>query len=154
MDLPHVEPHFQSKESLVYDLRNDHSSVGVASGGGSNASVQIRKKAFDAVYDARIATSSSPQSSSPCFDPSAVYTFEFLQHLIDYNDFSLDFGSIVGKMKLGGALKGQPCRFVAGVVPRKAGVGERNLTLRDLDCLWSFDLWHESLYLGKRDVDL
>ncbi|KAL7486831.1 hypothetical protein ACHAW6_012433 [Cyclotella cf. meneghiniana] len=155
MDMPHVEPHFQSKESLVYDLRHDPSCVGVASGGGSNASVQIRKKAFDAVYDARIATSSSSQSSSPCFDPNAVYTFEFLQHLIDYNDFSLDFGSIVGKMKLGGALKGQPCRFVAGVVPREAGgVGERNLTLRDLDCLWSFDLWHESLYLGKRDVDL
>eukprot|EP00804_Cyclotella_cryptica_P001352 CCRYP_014126-RB/>CCRYP_014126-RB protein AED:0.43 eAED:0.54 QI:0/0/0/1/1/1/2/0/699 len=155
MDLPHVEPHFQSKESLVHDLRKNHSGGGVAGGGGgSHSSVQIRKKAFDSVYDARMATLSLPQSSSPCFDPNAVYTFEFLQHLIDYNDFSLDFGSIVGKMKLGGALKGQPCRFVAGVVPRKGDIGERDLTLGDLDCLWSFDLWHETLHVGKREVDL
>eukprot|EP00956_Cyclotella_meneghiniana_P012366 scaffold17595_cov75-Cyclotella_meneghiniana.AAC.4 len=143
LDAPHAEPNHLSTKSLVQELgRHNNDS-------GNSSSVQIRKKAFDSVYDHRI---SQPHSSktSPCFDTNATYTFEFLQHLIDYNDFSLDFGSIVGKMKLGGALKGQPCRFVAGVTPRS---GERlanrqsSLTLRELDCLWSFDLWHESLHV-------
>jgi hypothetical protein len=139
LDVPHSEPHHQSTQSLVHELRDSHRD------NSGNSSVQIRKKAFDSVYDSRM---SQPQLESPCFDTSATYTFEFLQHLIDYNDFSLDFGTIVGKMKLGGALKGQPCRLVAGVVSR--GGQENELTLRDVDCLWSFDLWHQSLFV-KRD---
>lgn len=138
LDVPHTEPSHQSTESLVHELRNCHADI------SGNTSVQIRKKTFDSVCDARV---SQLQAHSPCFDTNATYTFEFLQHLIDYNDFSLDFGSIVGKMKLGGALKGQPCRFVAGVVSRDGM--ERELTLRDMDCLWSFDLWHESLYVTR-----
>lgn len=149
LEAPHVEPNHSSNESLVRELGGGRRTID----NGSSSSVQIRKKAFDAVYDRRI---SQPLSSnaSPCFDTDATYTFEFLQHLIDYNDFSLDFGSIVGKMKLGGALRGQPCRFVAGVTTPRSGCGRRanqgqssSLTLRDLDCLWSFDLWHESLHV-------
>jgi hypothetical protein len=45
-----------------------------------------------------------PPLHIPHAEPSAIYMFEFLQLLIDYNDFSLDFGSMVDKMKLGGAL--------------------------------------------------
>jgi hypothetical protein len=140
LDIPHTEPSHQSTESLVHELRNCQADI------SGNTSVQIRKKAFDSVYDKRI----SQQALSPCFDTNATYTFEFLQHLIDYNDFSLDFGSIVGKMKLGGALKGQPCRFVAGVISKDGK--ERVPTLRDMDCLWSFDLWHESLYVKSNGV--
>ena len=138
LDEPHAEPNHQSTESLVHELKDRQTN------NSGNSSVQIRKKTFDSVYDSRI---THPQSASPCFDTGATYTFEFLQHLIEYNDFSLDFGTIVGKMKLGGALKGQPCRFVAGVVSRNDE--EKDLTLRDIDCLWSFDLWHESLYVNK-----
>lgn len=138
LDAPHAEPHHQSTHSLVNELRDCQSD------NSGNSSVQIRKKTFDSVYDERI---SRPQSVSPCFNTEATYTFEFLQHLIDYTDFSLDFGTIVGKMKLGGALRGQPCRFVAGVVTRYGQ--ENDLTLKDMDCLWSFDLWHESLYVNR-----
>lgn len=150
LDVPHAEPPHASKTSLVYELNHK------GGGSSSNTSVQIRKKAFDSIYDTRIsqcnAHPKAHSSQSPCFDPNATYTFEFLQHLIDYNDFSLDFGSLVGKMKLGGALKGQPCRFVAGVVGRGSEKKKGELGLEDLDCLWSFDLWHESLCVGREVV--
>ena len=141
LDVPHIEPNHQSTESLIHDLKCTQNET------SSNSSVPIRKKRFDSVYDARL---SHPHLASPCFDTDSTYTFEFLQHLIDYNNFSLDFGSILGKMKLGGAFKGQPCRLVAGVMSR-SGQG-KEVMLRDMDCLWSFDLWHESLLVQRDGV--
>ena len=137
----HVEPHHGSKHSLVHELKQYKKTVQDHT---TSSSVQIRKKTFDSIYDARLSNTLRP---TPQFDTDATYTFEFLQHLIDYNDFSLDFGSIVGKMKLGGALKGQPCRFVAGIVNREKNEqkGCSTALIREGGCLWSFDLWHESL---------
>ena len=136
----HAEPHHRSKQSLVNELKQYQETMH-----DNTSSVQIRKKTFDSIYDARL---SHPDQPTPHFDTNATYTFEFLQHLIDYNDFSLDFGTIVGKMKLGGALKGQPCRFVAGIVNRENNE-EEGCAVLDGGCLWSFDLWHESLLVNR-----
>jgi len=144
LDGLHEEPCIDSNTSLVVDL------CGLSPNKQSNTSnnLQYRKRYSDAVYDKRveyIADCSGHQTSStsPCFDTDTEYTFEFLQHLIDYNDLSLDLGRVVGKVKLGAALRGQPVRFISAAV--KQSSESKELTLKDVDCLWSFDLWHKSL---------
>ena len=147
LDGLHEEPGIDSDTSLVFDL------CGLSSNKQNiNASnnVQHRKRYSDAVYDKRvesIADYSGRQTSatSPCFDTDAEYTFEFLQHLIDYNDLSLDLGRVVGKVKLGAAFRGQAVRFISAAVKQRGRSESKELTLNDVDCLWSFDLWHKSL---------
>ena len=145
LESSHAEPFSHSNASLINDLRQSTTKHPTTA---STNSVQYRKSAFDAVYDAH---ASSTADASPCFDQNAEYTFEFLQHLIDYNDLSLDCGKVIGKIKLGGALRGQPVRFVS-VVKR----GNKNLspggslTMDKFGCLWSFDLWHSSLHPCRR----
>ena len=151
LETPLVEPPINSDASLVKDLHkssaNDHSS-------DVTQRVQQRKAVFDAIYDAHIDShdkNSSRVNDSPCFDPDADYTFEFLQHLVDYNDLSLDLGRVIGKVGLGGALRGQPARFVSVVKQRRnanPSPDESQLKLENLDFIWSFDLWHKSLLLG------
>ena len=151
LEAPLVEPPINSDASIVKDLHkssaNDHSS-------DVTQRVQRRKSTFDAIYDAHIdshANSSSRVNASPCFDPDAEYTFEFLQHLVDYNDLSLDLGRVIGKVGLGGALRGQPARFVSVVKQRRDAnpyPDESQWNLENLDFIWSFDLWHKSLLLG------
>lgn len=72
----------------------------------------------------------------PRFDPSKEYTFEFFQHLIHFDDFSVDVG-VLGCHKLGGVLNGQPLKCMAARY--------RIEHLDHLDFLWAFDFWHESL---------
>lgn len=147
LDEPHEEPCQDSDASLVYDLLCTSSNKYKAT--SSNNNVQRRKRYCDAVYDARVESivdNCSNQESadpSPCFDPNAEYTFEFLQHLIDYNNLTLDLGKLVGHVRLGGAIRGQPMRFISAAAKQRKSNTE--LKLEDLDCLWSFDLWHKSL---------
>lgn len=157
LDGIHSEPHPHSRESLAYNLKKTSVKK-------SGTSVQYRKRAFDAVYDERVESlqskanqmesSRANSNDSPCFDPSAEYTFEFLQHLVDYNELSLDLGMALGKMRIGGAMRGQPIRLLAGLRSEnnfKKNGNQTNcpLKLEDLNCLWSFDLWHESLRVGE-----
>jgi len=147
LDGLHEEPCIDSNTSLVVDLCG--LSPNKQSNNASN-DVQSRKRYSDAVYDKRveyIADCSGHQTSStsPCFDTDAEYTFEFLQHLVDYNDLSLDLGRVVGKVKLGAVLRGQPVRFISAAVKQRGSSESKELTLKDVDCLWSFDLWHKSL---------
>ena len=116
----------------------------------ANNDVQRRKRYSDAVYDKRVESNADcsyyqTSATSPCFDTNAEYTFEFLQHLIDYNDLSLDLGRVVGKVKLGATLRGQPVRFISAAVKQRGSSESKELKLEDVDCLWSFDLWHKSL---------
>ncbi|KAL7545304.1 hypothetical protein ACHAWF_008658 [Thalassiosira exigua] len=145
LDGKHSEPSPDSGYSSISDLT---SKLRKSLGSGNYA--QQRKSAFDAAYDSRVEslrkTSVQAKSSSPCFDPDAEYTFEFLQHLLDYNDLSLDLGKVLGKARLGGALRYQPVRFFsAAVKQRKNTAADSDLGMEDFDCLWSFDLWHRSL---------
>lgn len=134
----HAEPVVQSTASLVNDLCQSTTKYPNTS---STNSVQYRKSAFDVVYDAHASS-----YSSPCFDQDAEYTFEFLQHLIDYNDLSLDCGKVIGKIKLGGALRGQPVRFVSVVKQGRTNEsGGESMNMDQFGCLWSFDMWHKCL---------
>eukprot|EP00580_Thalassiosira_gravida_P018657 CAMPEP_0201667478 /NCGR_PEP_ID=MMETSP0494-20130426/15175_1 /ASSEMBLY_ACC=CAM_ASM_000839 /TAXON_ID=420259 /ORGANISM="Thalassiosira gravida, Strain GMp14c1" /LENGTH=619 /DNA_ID=CAMNT_0048147471 /DNA_START=62 /DNA_END=1921 /DNA_ORIENTATION=- len=145
-----VEPSPHDDASLVHDLNMLPTKK---LDGSSTDCVQQRKRASDAACDARVQSlAKNPcqgSQMSPCFDPKAEYTFEFLQHLIDYNDLSLDLGKVLGKVRVGGALRGQPIRYVAGVKQRnrKATAELCSMNMYDMDCIWSFDLWHKSLVI-------
>jgi hypothetical protein len=83
-----------------------------------------RKKSFDKLYAQR--------ASEPRVDPSKVYTFEFLQHLFNFQDFTIELGSMLGSVPLAPMLNGQALPIMA--------------CNKDVDRrLWSFDVWHESL---------
>ena len=104
----------------------------------SVARARVRKRHFDKFY--------AESDKSLVFDRNVEYSFEFLQHLIDFDDLSVDLGSIAGKLLLKELLDGQPLKFMAA--QQKDGMGDEGTKGRglDLDYLWSFDIFHEALY--------
>mmetsp|Transcript_23858 Transcript_23858/g.41893 ORF Transcript_23858/g.41893 Transcript_23858/m.41893 type:complete len:713 (-) Transcript_23858:113-2251(-) len=84
---------------------------------------KVRKKAFDKLF--------VQQSSEPRADTSKVYTFEFLQHLFNFQTFSVELGNMLGSVELEEILDGQPLQIMAAA-------GD--------EPLWSFDVWHECLW--------
>lgn len=97
--------------------------LGVAS--DATATMQrarYRKKCFDKLY--------MENSRTPMVDTSKVYTFEFLQHLFNFQEFSVELGSMIGSVQLKESLDGQPLQFMA---------------THGANRLWSFDIWHESI---------
>jgi hypothetical protein len=84
---------------------------------------KFRKKHFDKLF--------VEGSLEPKTDPSKIYTCEFLQHLFDFQEFSIELGSMLGSIHLKEVLDGQPLQVMAthGDKP-----------------LWSFDIWHECLW--------
>lgn len=102
-------------------------------GSTSTSSVQRarhRKKNFDKLF--------SEKNKDFVTDPSKVYTFEFLQHLINFDDLSIDLGSMFGSISLSDVLNGQPIQIRACHDDRK---------------LWAFDVWHELLYTDAERHD-
>ena len=83
---------------------------------------RARKKHFDKLYIAK------DKSSRLWTDPSKTYTFQFLQHLFDYQKFSIDLGSM--HMDCKDMLGGQPMQLMA------AHGGK---------LLWAFEIWNECL---------
>jgi Protein of unknown function (DUF1769) len=107
--------------------------LGHASTGSSSMHrARYRKKHFDKLY----------AESAQCLmtDPNKVYTFEFLQHLLSFDDFSIELGSIVGSVPLQNILHGQPLQIMAShkhPVPNEPNAVQNRL--------WCFDIWHEML---------
>jgi hypothetical protein len=105
--------------------------LGQASNGGSNMQrARFRKKAFDRLF--------SQSSPLPKTDTSKVYTFEFLQHLFNFQEFSIELGSMLGSIQLKEILDGQPMQLMASHGSSR---------------LWSFDIWHEELVDDARIHD-
>ena len=86
---------------------------------------RARKKHFDQLY------SENDKGESMWTDPSKTYTMEFLQHLFDYQKFTIDLGTLSYDMN--DVLQGQPLQFMASH-------GENCDKL-----LWSFELWNQGL---------
>lgn len=94
-----------------------------------------RKKLFDKLY-----VDQGAPSSKLMTDPTKVYTFEFLQHLLSFDDFSIELGSILGSIPLQNILNGQPLQIMAShkhPVPNEPNAVQNRL--------WCFDIWHEML---------
>jgi hypothetical protein len=80
------------------------------------------------------------KATEPSFDLEKEYTFEFFQHLLIFDEedeLKVDMGRIVGKVGLAKPLNGQPLKFMGG---------HKHPETSKLTYLWSFDLWHSSLY--------
>lgn len=91
---------------------------------------RYRKRTFDKLFQ--------QQSSFPQAYPDKTYTFEFLQHMFNFDDFSVELGPIMGSIRLDEVLNGQPLSIMAEHGSKK---------------LWGFDIWHESLYLDAQRYD-
>lgn len=97
---------------------------------------KVRKKAFDKL--------GSKKDKSVTFRTDREYTFVFFHHLPRLDDFSLDLGSM-GCHDMSMMLNGQPLKIMAGHEREGQGGGAKSL-----DCLWSFDLWHEKLFAAAK----
>lgn len=84
---------------------------------------RVRKKAFDKIF--------ADKHVEFVTDPCKIYTFEFLQHLISFDDLSIDLGNLFGHVPLPEILDGQPIQICALYQNQK---------------IWSFDVWHELLF--------
>ncbi|KAL3921511.1 MAG: hypothetical protein SGILL_002709 [Bacillariaceae sp.] len=84
---------------------------------------KLRKKVFDKHF--------VNKSKDIMSDPSKVYTMEFLQHLFNFETFSIELGNMLGSVELEEILDGQPLQIMAAFEDQP---------------LWSFDVWHECLW--------
>ena len=95
-----------------------------------------RKKIFNAL---------SSRSQEPRFDTKKIYTFEFFQHLLDFGDeLALDMGRIGGTVPLAQFLNCQPLKIFAAY--------KNSEKIQDLEDLWSFNIYHESLYHNSQSA--
>jgi hypothetical protein len=102
----------------------------------SHKSVAARTKMRKTVFN-HLATK---KAAEPTFDLEKEYTFEFFQHLLifdEQDELKVDMGRVVGKVGLAKPLNGQPLKFMAV---------HKHPETSNLTYLWSFDLWHSSLY--------
>ncbi len=112
----------------------------------SMARAKVRKKAFDKLCGLNDKTKT--------FQTDKVYTFEFLQHLVDFDSFEMNLGSILGKFKLCHTMNEQPLNIMAAHqqhLDDYTGFSDNTTTVGDhvFEKLWSFDLWHESIIKAK-----
>jgi hypothetical protein len=127
---PIKEPHDDSNKLLPLKCNNEDKES------SSNWHAKSRKKAFDKLCTAN--------DTSLAFRIDKVYTFEFLQHLIDFKTFEMNLGNMLGSQKLGKVMNGQPMHIMSTYqyVDESTGDVKR-------EPLWSFDLWHESILQGS-----
>mmetsp|Transcript_1611 Transcript_1611/g.3451 ORF Transcript_1611/g.3451 Transcript_1611/m.3451 type:complete len:463 (-) Transcript_1611:32-1420(-) len=135
-----VEPYPTDSQSLHQDLLKCNNiplpllqpqSLPTGTSKSVQSRIKARKKAFDKNYARR--------QKTPYFDTSKEYTFEFFQHLLHFDDFSVDLGKVGGKHRLAGVLHGLPLKCMAARYdPRRDD--------RRPEYLWNFDIWHESCY--------
>ena len=93
---------------------------------------RARKKTFDKQY--------ANKTLDLQTDPLKTYTFEFLQHLFNPQEFYVDLGSMLGSIHLEDILDGQP-------LPIMSARGDGDVPL------WSFDVWHECLWERAKHYD-
>jgi Protein of unknown function (DUF1769) len=88
-----------------------------------------RKRAFNRLTATR--------AMDPVFDTSKEYTFEFFQHMLSLTETDDLKLLVAGRFRVGlaDALNGRPVKILGVQRTRTAS-----------NVLWSFDLWHQSLY--------
>jgi len=128
------EPPSVKTSSVFSDLSAD-SILGISVPDTTLCSVARRMSARKNIFNAL----SVKRSLEPRFHTNKTYTFEFFQHLLDFGDeLAVDMGRIGGMVPLAPALNCQPLKIFAAHKN-----SEKTL---DLEALWSFDIFHESLY--------
>jgi len=128
------EPPSTDSSSILSDLSSDV-ILGTSVPDTTSCSVTSRTLARKKIFN----TLSAKRSLEPRFDTKKIYTFEFFQHLLDFGDeLALDMGRVGGKVSLAQTLNFQPLKIFAAY----KNCGKQ----QNLETLWSFDIFHESLY--------
>jgi hypothetical protein len=78
------------------------------------------------------------QSATPTTDPDKLYTFEFLQHLFDYQKFQIDVSQSI-HAKLKDILNGQPLQIMAASSLK----AEQEWSIDNE--IFAFEIWNECL---------
>ena len=125
------EPSSWDETSIMQDARRElEQDVPDTSNSSVSSKMKLRKKVYNKIASRKV--------DRPRFALDKVYVFEFYQHLLDFgNELALDMGRPIGKVGLAQATNGQPLKFMSAY---------QDPSTRELDCLWSFDIWHESLF--------
>ena len=132
------EPQPSDPSSLMQVLHQSNDKASLPSDSDNiTTRIKTRKKVFDKLYASR--------NKQPTFDTDTEYTFQFFQHLLLFNDFALNFPKPIGKHPLHGMLNGQPLKFMAAHQIQEVDTKGKIID-EQISWLWSFDLWHESLY--------
>ena len=129
------EPFASDLTSLLQALPNGHRHVG-----GDHKSVTRRQKTRKRAYN----HVSAQHADEPQFQLDKEYTFEFYQHLLLFGGESLALDTLAGVLDLAPVLDGQPIQCMAAHKDPDTG---------KLETLWSFDIWHESLYEWARAAE-
>ena len=125
----------ESMEEMLHEPIHDHHTLlGKASTHHSSLHrARFRKRNFDKLFVA--------ESSTPVTLLDKIYTLEFLQHLLNMQDWTIELGSMLGHIELKETLDGQPLQIMA-----RHGDGDSRR-------IWSFDVWHESLVEDSKKYD-
>lgn len=125
------EPPGDDEISIMKALQPNQHGSATSNKSSISSRMKARKKAYNAV--------TAKKSKTPCFSLDKEYTFEFYQHLLIFHEpeFALDMGRPIGKVPLSPITNGQPIKFMSAHKDPSTGI---------LDSLWSFDIWHESMY--------
>jgi hypothetical protein len=89
---------------------------------------RFRKKQLDKLVSSSSGSGNTNKQQQLDADPSKIYTFEFLQHMFNFQDFSLE--AVGMTIPLAPVLNGQPLQIMA---------------CHGTQSIWGFDLWHENL---------
>ena len=127
-----VEPPATDPSSVMHNLGHDTTHRGSTPAPPPIAKrMKLRKKAFNKI--------AAKKKVDPVFSTTKVYSFEFYQHLLDFGTegLAVDMGRPIGHVGLASITDGQPIKFMSA---------HQDPTTKELDSLWSFDIWHESLH--------
>jgi hypothetical protein len=102
-----------------------------------------RKKNFDKIFATTLHDDEKAQHSLLATDPTKEYTFEFLQHLFNFDDFTIELGPVIGSVSLQSILAGQALQIMASHGQPNKLDDDPTSTVRNR--LWAFDIWHEML---------
>jgi hypothetical protein len=125
------EPPSVDATSLMLDVKREvHMAVSDTTKSSITSRMKCRKQAYNSI--------AANKQDKPLFSLDKEYTFEFYQHLLDFSDeLAVDMGRPIGKVGLAQATDGQPLKFMSAHQDPISG---------ELNSLWSFDIFHESLY--------
>ena len=120
------EPPANSEQSILPEVPD------FAVPNNATSSITSRQKARKKCLN----TVSSKKMKDPKFSTQKEYCFEFYQHLLEFGDeLAINMGRPIGQIGLAQPLNGQPLKCMSAF---KDG--------DSLEPLWSFDIWHASLY--------
>ena len=130
LETPVEEPPATDSESLVNQSILEGLGMKAKDSSSAGGRMKARKKVYNEI--------AAKKMKEPCFSTDKEYTFEFYQHMLDFGEeLAIDMGRPIGKVGLAQATDGQPIKVMAA---------HKDPNTKELDTLWSFDLWHESLY--------